>query len=112
MKEYVEVKATFKEKLLFLLLGVISKSVITDKPKICEFHDLPKREKGATYTHYPKTQDSGHGVLPDNPWPRSNVPPPPAPPPIRVIREGVFINEKMPDIPFFELDNGTTKSNL
>ena len=106
MKEYVKLGTSFKEKLLFLFTGIISKDSITDKPRVCEFHDNPKppkRRPGETYTHYP-VQDRMGGVYPDNPRP------------IKPIEHkspiGVYVQEKMPDIPFFELDNGTTKSNL
>ena len=123
MKEYIEVNTTFKEKILFFLLGVINKSIVSEVEK-----STPKRVPGKTYTKYPILPDPQgpppptpeyKPCVPDKPTPAPKIPKkkkvltpkPPKPPPIRVIREGVSCDEEL-HIPFFELDNNNVKSNL
>lgn len=120
MKDYVKLDIPLSERLLFLFTSIISKDSVT-------IVTPGKRDAGRAYTHYPilpDPQESRTGVKPDNPWPRVPDKPTPAPKPprkkatpkpapVRTTREKVVKEEKMPDIPFFELSSDEkVKSNL
>ena len=116
MKRYVKLTTSLKDRLLFLFTGIIAK----DNVKIVK---PGKRYPGERYTHYPILPDPQappltEGNMRGNAKKRTTKPktppPPPKPPPVRVIKEGVSISkeEKMPNIPFFDLDVDEVKSNL
>jgi len=113
VKKYVKLTTSLKERLLFLFTGIISRdSVKIVKPG--------KRVNGATYTHYPVLPDPQPSIpcVPDKPTPAPKKPrkkAAPKPTPVRVAREKVVKEEKMPEVPFtpfFDFVDGKTKSNI
>ena len=112
MKKYVKLTTSLKERLLFLFTGIISKdSVKIVKPG--------KRDAGRTYTHYPvlpDPQEAPKPYVPDKPTPAPRPPRKkavPKPKPTKAQAPiGVYVQEKMPDIPFFDLNQDNVKSNL
>ena len=127
MKKYVKLDTSLRERLMFLFTGIIAEDSVT-------IVTPGKREPGKAYTHYPIFPDPQEPPPPTPEYkpctPDKSVPPkapkkskarpvktpqPPKPPPIRVVNENIFKvskEEKMPDIPFFELDQEQVKSNL
>jgi hypothetical protein len=112
MKDYVKLDIPLSERLLFLFTSIISKDSVT-------IVTPGKRVTGSTYTHYPilpDPQGPPPSCVPDKPIPAPKPPrkkATPKPAPVRVVREKVVKEEKMPDIPFFELSSDEkVKSNL
>jgi len=117
VKKYVKLTTSLKERLLFLFTGIIS----SDAVKIVKPW---KRIRGKSYTHYPlilpDPQEPQPSIsrVPDKPTPAPKKPrkkAAPKPAPVRVAREKVVKEEKMPEVPltpFFDFVDGKTKSNI